>query len=44
MVDCPGSVTAPDAKIYYSNLTATRLEGMENMEIMEKKARLTPNI
>jgi hypothetical protein len=30
--------------IFYSNLTATRMEGVEKLEIMEKKAWLTPNI
>jgi hypothetical protein len=25
-------------KFFYSNLTATRMEGVENVEIMEKKA------
>jgi hypothetical protein len=27
-----------DANDYYSNLTASRMEGVENVEIMEKKA------
>jgi hypothetical protein len=27
-----GSITEPCAKIFYSNLTATRIEGIENIE------------
>jgi hypothetical protein len=27
-----------ESKIIYSNLTATRMEGVEKLEIMEKKA------